>query len=216
MKKKVAIIDYELGNLFSVLQACRYVGLEGFITNDRTEINNADAIILPGVGAFGAAMEKLNKLELVEDLKDFSASDKPFLGICLGMQLLFSRSEEFGNHKGLDIIQGEIKKFSSSSNTIIKIPQVQWNTIDEIKENQWGNTILHGIPPSTFMYFVHSYYCKPNDPDKTLCTTTYGKEKYSSIVQQNNTIGIQFHPEKSGPYGLSIYENFSKMILNQN
>ena len=99
MKKKVAIIDYELGNLFSVLQACRYVGLEGFITNDRTEINNADAIILPGVGAFGAAMEKLNKLELVEDLKDFSASDKPFLGICLGMQLLFSRSEEFGNHK---------------------------------------------------------------------------------------------------------------------
>jgi imidazole glycerol-phosphate synthase subunit HisH len=212
MKKKVAIVDYELSNLFSVLQACRYVGLDAIITNEIDEIENADAIILPGVGAYGVAMEKLKKLNLVNTLVDVANSERPLLGICLGMQLLFSGSSEFGHNNGLDIIQGDILGFNSIENKLLKIPQIQWNSIIESNKKSWDKTIFQNIPNYTYMYFVHSYYCMPKAESQILSKTVYGGFEYVSAIQKENVIGVQFHPEKSAKYGLQIYENFANMI----
>lgn len=211
MSKKVVIIDYELGNLFSVLQACQHVGLNAVITNEIKLINGADAIILPGVGAYGVAMEKLIKLNLVNPLLDFAASGRPFLGICLGMQLLFSKSYEYGEHIGLNIIPGEIHSFRDT-NKLLKVPQIQWNSINQSRDRSWEESILSNIPDSTFMYFVHSYYCSPKTESNILSKTIYGSLEYTSAIQSKNIIGVQFHPEKSSKYGLEIYNNFLKMI----
>tara|TARA_B100000575_G_C23138318_1_gene661840 strand:- start:2881 stop:3522 length:642 start_codon:yes stop_codon:yes gene_type:complete len=212
MNKKVVIIDYELGNLFSVLQACQHVGLNAVITNEIKLINGADAIILPGVGAYGVAMEKLIKLNLVNPLLDFAASGRPFLGICLGMQLLFSKSYEYGEHIGLNIIPGEIHSFRNTNNKLLKVPQIQWNLITQFRNKSWEESILSNIPNSTFMYFVHSYYCSPKTKTNILSKTIYGGLEYTSAIQSKNIMGVQFHPEKSSKYGLEIYNNFSKMI----
>ncbi len=212
MNKKVVIIDYELGNLFSVLQACQHVGLNAVITNEVKLINGADAIILPGVGAYGVAMEKLIKLNLVNPLLDFAASGRPFLGICLGMQLLFSKSYEYGEHIGLNIIPGEIHSFRNTNNKLLKVPQIQWNLITQFRNKSWEESILSNIPNSTFMYFVHSYYCSPKTKTNILSKTIYGGLEYTSAIQSKNIMGVQFHPEKSSKYGLEIYNNFSKMI----
>ena len=212
MNKKVVIIDYELGNLFSVFQACRHVGLNAVITNDIKLINGADAIILPGVGAYGIAMEKLIKLNLVNPLLDFAASGRPFLGICLGMQLLFSKSYEYGEHIGLNIIPGEIHSFRDINNKSLKVPQIQWNSINHYSNKSWEESILSNIPNSTFMYFVHSYYCSPKTEINILSKTLYGGLEYASAIQSKNIMGVQFHPEKSSKYGLEVYTNFSKMI----
>ena len=212
MRKKVAIVDYELSNLFSVLQACRYIGLDAIITNKIDEIENADAIILPGVGAYGVAMEKLKKLNLVNKLVEVANSERPFLGICLGMQLLFSGSSEFGYYNGLNIIQGDILGFNSIKNKLLKIPQIQWNSITHSNKTSWDKTIFQNIPNYTFMYFVHSYYCMPKNESQILSKTVYGGLEYVSAIQAGNVIGVQFHPEKSAKYGLQIYENFAKMI----
>ena len=212
MRKKVAIVDYELSNLFSVLQACRYIGLDAIITNKIDEIENADAIILPGVGAFGVAMEKLKKLNLVNTLIEAANSERPFLGICLGMQLLFSGSSEFGYNNGLNIIQGDILGFKGIGEKPLKIPQIQWNSITYSNKTSWKNTIFQNIPNNTFMYFVHSYYCMPKNESQILSKTVYGEFEYASAVQSGSVIGVQFHPEKSDKYGLLVYENFAKMI----
>tara|TARA_Y100001970_G_C14233793_1_gene860496 strand:- start:1508 stop:2149 length:642 start_codon:yes stop_codon:yes gene_type:complete len=212
MNKKVVIIDYELGNLFSVLQACQHVGLNAVITNEIKLINGADAIILPGVGAYGVAMEKLIKLNLVNPLLDFASSGRPFLGICLGMQLLFSKSYEYGEHIGLNIIPGEIHSFRNTNNKLLKVPQIQWNLITQFRNKSWEESILSNIPNSTFMYFVHSYYCSPKTKTNILSKTIYGGLEYTSAIQSKNIMGVQFHPEKSSKYGLEIYNNFSKMI----
>lgn len=216
-KYQVAIIDYEMGNMFSVDHACKHVGLNSIITEDRNVIMNADAAILPGVGAFGNCMENLNKLDLISPIKDFVASGKPFLGICLGLQLLFTESEEFGHSKGLNLVEGNVVKFpaTDSNGKLLKVPQIGWNHIYEPKkENPWSNSILKDTSSKEFMYFVHSYYVKPSDEKNILTLTNYEGIEYCSGIKKNNITAFQFHPEKSGTEGIKIYRNWSSEIKN--
>ncbi len=207
---RIAIVDYQLGNLFSVQQACFYLGFEAVITSDASTLLSADYAILPGVGAFADAIHNMHNLDLVEPLRDYIASGRPFMGVCLGLQLLFSESEEFGITKGLNFIEGVVKRFPSHNieGGRLKIPQIAWNKIQETPNNQWMNTPLRSCKNDTFMYFVHSYYVQPNSDSVILSTTRYGGHNYCSSVIKNNIFACQFHPEKSGMYGLEIYRNF--------
>ncbi len=210
MNKRIAIIDYQLGNLFSVRQACLFLGFEAFTTSDPHDIEQADYLILPGVGAFADSMLNMKKLDLVEPIKDFVASGKPFMGICLGLQLLLTESEEFGNTQGLNLIEGEVKKFSNKDlkGGVLKVPQISWNQIHEGKENLWRETPLRSCKNGDFMYFVHSYFAQPTDKDVVLSLTNYGGHDYCSSIKKDNIFACQFHPEKSGQYGIKIYENW--------
>jgi len=212
MSKKVVIIDFQLGNLFSVHQACLNFRIDAVISSDKSIVLNADAIILPGVGAFGDAMNSLIKLDLVKPIQDFVSGGKPFMGVCLGLQLLFTESEEFGSHKGLNIIKGTVKKFPAfdSDHLKIRVPQIAWNQISQKKT--WSRTPLKGIREEEYMYFVHSYYVCPENTDDTLAETTYGGLQYCSAVSKNNIFATQFHPEKSAAEGLKIYKNWIEMI----
>lgn len=214
MKKNVVIIDYGLGNLFSIFQACEYVGLSPIISSNEVVIRNADALILPGVGAFGGAMQSLNDSNLIAPLLEFAQSGKPFLGICLGMQLLFTKSYEFGTHSGLNLIKGEIMKFPKCDQTgnINIIPQIQWNQIYNCKNGNWEKSALKNTKDGEFMYFVHSYYAVPENESNSLSKTIYSGIEYCSSVIHDNITGIQFHPEKSGKLGLLIYKNWSETI----
>jgi len=206
--KQVVIIDYGLGNLFSVNQACQKVGLNVKISNLKKEIKNADAIILPGVGAFIEAMNNLEKMDIVNTIKESVENGKPFFGICLGMQLIFSKSEEFGSGNGLDLISGVIKKFPTILNEqSLKVPQISWNKIYTFK-NKWTNTPLHNINDHEFMYFVHSYYAEPLLDESILTHTNYNGIEYCSAVIKDNIFATQFHPEKSAEEGIKIYKNW--------
>ena len=213
----VVIVDSEAGNLFSVQHACKIVGLNPVITNKPEDIRKADALILPGVGAFGDAMKNLRKLDLVQPLREFAASGRPFMGICLGMQILFSKSEEFGNHEGLNLIDGNVVKFPSVNDTgsKIKVPQIGWNQIFyplEV-ENAWDGTPLEQIINGEFMYFVHSYYACPLNSENGLAVTEYEGLKYCSAVIKENIFATQFHPEKSAIEGIKIYRNWANTII---
>jgi glutamine amidotransferase len=212
--KKVAVVDYGLGNLFSINQACHHVGLNPVITTDETEILNADALILPGVGAFGNAMEYLNQSGLIGAIHTFVQTGKPFMGICLGMQLLFSESEEFGIHKGLDLIKGKIVRFPvvDQQQQPLKVPQIQWNTIAPGERSTWMASPLKHIPEHAYMHFVHSYYAIPQDRHTVLSYSEYGGVRYASAVMHNNIVAFQYHPEKSGHYGLMIYKTWADSI----
>ena len=205
---KVAIIDYEMCNLFSVNHACLNEGLTPIITRDPKKIDEADAVILPGVGAFGDAMKNLREHNLV-DVLERSCRTKPFMGICLGLQLLFDESHEFGHHNGLGIISGCVKKFPSQKDgSRIKVPQIGWNKISF----PMNEPIFDGIPKNSFFYFIHSYYVNPNNDNDLLASTNYEKIEYCSAVKNDNIIAFQFHPEKSGELGLNIYKNWKKKI----
>lgn len=217
MSRKIAIIDYGLGNLFSIKQACEYVGLESVITADVSEIENSDALILPGVGAFADAMDSLRENSLIDPILNFIKSKRPFMGICLGMQLLFSESEEFGDHKGLDLIKGRIRKFPFhyKSGESLKVPQIQWNQIYKNSNELWQESPLVNIEEGAYMQFVHSFYAEPESNDIVSSFTEYGGIKYASSIIQDNVIGIQFHPEKSGLEGLKIYKSWANFIKNK-
>ena len=206
----ILIIDYNLGNIFSVQNACKHNGINTIVSNDKKDIESADAIILPGVGAFGDAMDNMRKLDLIEPIKDFIHSKKPFMGVCLGMQLLFTESEEFGNHKGLDIIKGQIKKFPNigSSKNKIKVPQVGWNKLITDKNTNWINSPLSTLNNDSFMYFVHSYFACPEDESVILSKTVYEDITYCSSILKENIFATQFHPEKSAETGVNIYANW--------
>jgi glutamine amidotransferase len=211
----VAIIDYGLGNLYSILQACAYVDLPATITSDLKGIENSDAIILPGVGAFSQAMQALSDLSLIDALIRFCASEKPLLGICLGMQLLFTESEEFGRTSGLNIIAGKVIKLQNPNTDfeIFKIPHIGWSQIHPPQNGfSWEKTILQGIIPGKSMYFVHSYFCRPDDQSFLLSSTNYNDLIFCSAVNTKNIYAVQFHPERSGLLGLKIFENFKKLI----
>lgn len=213
MKKKVSIIDYGLGNLFSVKQACETVGLDALITASPEDILTSDMLVLPGVGAYGIAMENLEKAQLIPALKAFVATGKPFVGICLGMQLMLTESVEFGQHKGLNLIPGRTKKFEAKSidNESFAVPQIQWNQLNKSK-NVDKNHFFNFLNNGDYMYFVHSYYCVPEVKSTIVTTTSYAGEEYPSIIQYKNCIGIQFHPEKSGLNGINIYEKLKQLI----
>ncbi len=209
-KDKVVIIDYGMGNLFSVKLACEKVGLDVLISSDKAEILKASALILPGVGAFGDAMNNLKKLNLDSAIKEFIDSGKPFLGICLGMQLLMTQSEEFGVHDGLDIIKGKVVKISSLED---KVPQVGWNKILKVSSSKdWQDTLLSGLSEGDYMYFVHSFYVLPSDKEVILSETNYAGLDYCSSLQSKNVFACQFHPEKSGEKGLIIYKNLVDLL----
>jgi len=214
-RKKVAIIDYELSNLFSVKHACEHVGLDAEITSNVKDLLDVDGIILPGVGAFGDAMKNLNKHNLVPAIKEFVESGKPFMGVCLGMQLIFSESNEFGVHKGLNLIEGGVKKFPNKiGKHLLKVPQIGWNRINtpDNAKSIWEGTCLRDVKGGQFMYFVHSYYVVPKDNKNILAKTNYEGVEYASAVLKNNIFAVQFHPEKSAEEGLKIYKRFSESI----
>ena len=202
----IAIIDYGMGNLRSVFKAFEVLGHSAKVTNDIDEITNSYGCVLPGVGAFGKCMENLNSFNLIEPIKEAIKSNKPFLGICLGLQLLFEESEESPGIEGLSIIKGSVKKFPNFSDIELKVPHMGWNQIDIIKQN----TILNDIPNRSWFYFVHSYYPVPEEDEVSSITTDYGV-KFTSAVQKDNLFACQFHPEKSSTLGLKILENFALM-----
>jgi len=210
MSKKVVIIDYHLGNLFSVQQACNHLGADAKISSDKNELLAADYAILPGVGAFGDAMETLHELDLVNPIHDFIQQGKPFMGVCLGLQLLFSESEEFGNHKGLNVIEGVTRRFPAKNQDggLLKVPQIEWNQVNTYNGNNWKNSPLQKCNDGDYMYFVHSYYVIPENTKYILSTTTYGGLTYCSSVANGNIFACQFHPERSGEHGLDIYRSF--------
>lgn len=211
----VVIIDYGRGNLFSVKQACEKVGLSAIITNDRHQVERANGIILPGVGAFGDAMDALNSLDLVSVIQDKIEAQTPFMGICLGFQLLFTESYEFGRNKGLNVVDGIVTRFENqnSDNSILKVPHVQWNTIEPPhKDCQWTDTAFRAILPGSYFYFVHSFYVKPVDEALILSTTSYGDQTFCSSIQRATLFGCQFHPERSGEAGIAVYRNFGRTV----
>lgn len=206
--KRVIIIDYKLGNLFSVKQACDTVGINSKISSDLEEINSAEGIILPGVGAFNEAMNNLNRLGISNILKKRVNDGIPLFGICLGLQLLFTKSEEFGTGLGLDLIHGTIKRFPNFFNEKkLKVPHVAWNTIIEDKI-EWKTTPFSDLKNDQYMYFVHSYYVNPFSNSFILSKTNYDGKSFCSSVIKNNIFATQFHPEKSGENGLLIYKNW--------
>lgn len=216
--RSVGIIDYDAGNLFSVEHACKSVGVSPIIISHPEDIRQADALILPGVGAFGDAMKNLHKMDLVNPLREFVASGKPFMGICLGMQLLFSRSEEFGEHEGLNLIDGDVLKFPSfnASRQKNRIPQIGWNQITCSSQagHSWRHTPLEQIANGEFMYFIHSFYAKPRNSENVLAVTEYGGLNYCSAVIKENIFATQFHPEKSAVEGIKIYRYWANKIID--
>ncbi|HTR82157.1 MAG TPA: imidazole glycerol phosphate synthase subunit HisH [Bacteroidota bacterium] len=197
----IGIIDYKLNNLRSVQKAFERVGVSAFISSDAQELSAADKLVLPGVGAFGAAMENIKSLGLLALIQRHAVEGKPLLGICLGMQLLFSRSSENGMHDGLGLIKGEVRLFPKS----VKIPHIGWNQMEFKQQSK----ILNSVVNKSFVYFVHSYFADPLE-NVTLTTTEYGFP-FTSVVGKGNIYGIQFHPEKSQVAGLQMLKNFSEM-----
>lgn len=223
----VAVVDYGVGNLFSVMQACRQAGLRPLITDDRDAIWGADAVILPGIGAFGDAMAALERRDLVGVLRDVAASDKWLVGICLGMQLLMSESYEFGRHRGLGVLEGLVTRLTpaADSERRLKVPQVGWNRIWKRRTGKpgpgtaagdpWADTPLAGVEDGAFMYFVHSFHVTPANPGVVVATTPFGEGEYCSAYQQGTVFGCQFHPERSGPVGLRMYEALARLLSNR-
>jgi glutamine amidotransferase len=215
---RVAIVDFGLGNLYSVQRACVHAGLQASITSDRREVSSAHAVLLPGVGAFGDAMSTLRRLDLVAPLREAAARGTPMLGICLGVQLLMSRSEEFGAHEGLDILKGTVQRFNGprEGDRHLKVPQIGWNGIFRApgasRSDPWQGTPLEGQAEGEPMYFVHSYCVKPDESDVILSSTRYGQIEYCSGLRRGNLFAFQFHPERSGREGLKIYHAWARLV----
>lgn len=200
----IAIIDYDAGNLRSVEKALEALGSRAVITRNRDEILGADRVILPGVGAFGDAMEKLHQYELVDTIRQAAASGKPFLGICLGLQLLFESSEESPGVEGLSVLPGKILRIPDHPG--LKIPHMGWNSLSVTP----GARLFRGIENGAYVYFVHSYYCKAGDESIVAATTEYSTHIHAA-VERGNVFACQFHPEKSGSVGLQILKNFIEL-----
>lgn len=211
-----AIVDYGMGNLFSVKQACERAGLRALLTSAPDAVKAADAVILPGVGAFGDAMAALERQGLVGALKETAEAGKPLMGICLGMQLLMSSSDEFGRHQGLDLIAGDVVRFTAprEAGASFKVPHVGWNRVFPGPVASWRASALAGLTEGAFMYFVHSYYARPENPNVVLALSRYGHIEFCSSLRQRNIFACQFHPERSGPAGLQIYRTFAAQVQN--
>ena len=200
----IAIIDYGAGNIQSVYKALKYVGCDCIVTNDKDEIMKADGAILPGVGSFGNSMDNMNKNGITETVREFINTKKPFLGICLGLQLLFPESEESPGVKGIDIFKGTVTKIPDGEG--LKIPHMGWNSIKLLKKDG----IFKGIKDNSYVYFVHSYYLNAENKDIVAAQTEYGVT-IDAAVSYENVTATQFHPEKSGEVGLQMLRNFAEM-----
>ncbi len=212
----VSVVDYGLGNIFSVINALQQIGAHPKLIRSPEEVLNAHCIILPGVGSYEEGMRHLKERNLAQALVSYAQSGRPLLGICLGMQLLMTKSYEFGEHQGLNIIEGEVLPFAeveSLRNQGCKIPHVGWSAIREVKEEE--GTILASLPQNAEAYFIHSYYVKPHYSENQLALTYYYGHKFCSVVRKGNTYGCQFHPEKSGQAGLNILRAFLNLKTKQ-
>jgi len=207
---KIAVIDYGIGNVRSILGAFENQGADVLLTNNKDEILKSDGLVLPGVGAFSHGMENLISYGLVDVIKEYATLDRPLMGICLGMQLLFEESEEFGKTEGLGLILGKVVELPTKDNQNEKLPHVSWNELNSNKV-PWKNTILADTEEGSDMYFVHSFVARPRDSYNILSLTEYSNYHFCSSVKKGNIYGCQFHPEKSGPTGLKIINNFIRM-----
>ncbi|HWU41998.1 MAG TPA: imidazole glycerol phosphate synthase subunit HisH [Bdellovibrio sp.] len=207
--KQVVIVDYGLGNIFSIRQALEAVGCEPLVSNNVQHLREADGILLPGVGAFGDAVGKLNEYKLRDVLKDEVSKGKPFLGVCLGLQLLMTKSFEFGEHEGLNIIPGTVNRFpETSEGHELNVPFIGWNHWNKVKEDQ----SIDGIEDHSKLFLVHSFYVKPDVEADVIATSSYQGFRYPVILRRGKVLGVQGHPEKSGPDGLKIYSNWLKSL----
>ncbi len=207
----IAVIDYGMGNLRSVQKGFEKMGFDAEVVRDPGSIQKASALVLPGVGAFKDCMHNLKELQLIDPIVEQINAGKPYLGICLGMHILFTESEEFGLHKGLDLIPGKVVRFKFESENKgvsdpLKIPHMGWNTIRKVK----APPILEDVPDLSHLYFIHSYYVVPEDPEVIATSTNYGID-FTSMIWKGNIFAMQFHPEKSQKIGLSILKRFAIM-----
>ncbi len=198
----VFIADYGAGNLRSVLKAFDYLGVKAIVSSDPAKLAGYKKVILPGVGAFGSAIKSLDASGFTEAISEHVDKGGQLLGICLGMQLLLTESEEMGQHKGMDLIAGKVVHFRSETD---KIPQIGWNSVDQQKES----ILFRGIEDHTFFYFVHSYYCEPENHDSVAATTWFAGKNFCSAIEKNGIFAVQFHPEKSSDAGLQVLKNFA-------
>ncbi len=210
---KITLVDYGIGNILSVQRAFEYCGAQVILSDNPQDIINSDYLVLPGVGAFADGMKGLAERGLIEAILDFASKERPFLGICLGMQMMLGRSEEFGIHEGLGLIPGSVVRIPDQDVHGVrhKIPHIGWNSLElpDKKEN-WGGTILEGIEAGEAVYFVHSFTAVPVNLCNRLADTYYNGQIISAAVQSGYLYGCQFHPEKSGVTGLKIINNFMK------
>ncbi len=206
---KIAVIDYDMGNLHSACKGLEKAGAIPTVTDLAKELATADAVVLPGVGSFDPAMQHLRARDLESPIKEIIASGKPFLGICLGLQILFDSSEE-GQEKGLGIIPGQVKRFVKEPN--ITIPHMGWNALEYTQPNLplWQN-----LPEFSQVYFVHSYYVEPLNNNINAATVTHGTQTVTAAIAQDNLMAVQFHPEKSSDHGLQILSNFVKLVQSR-
>jgi glutamine amidotransferase len=203
MPPKIIIVDYGAGNLRSVARAVAHAGFEPDVTSDPRAVADADALIVPGVGAAADTMRNLRESGMVEPVREYIASGKPFFGVCMGQQALLSFSEEGGEHECLGIIPGRVKKLPGGQ----KVPHMGWNTVAQ----RIDHPIFEGIPDESYFYFVHSYAPHPDDDAVVIGETTYG-DPFASVLARDNIVATQFHPEKSGEMGLKMYANFLKSV----
>jgi len=211
MKKAIVIIDYGIGNVQSIQNVLNKFDVDTVLTKVKSKILQADGVILPGVGAFKKAMHQLEKNGLTKVINEYVLTKKPLLGVCLGMQLLFESSEEFGVTKGLGLIKGKVEKFPPNIDG--KLPHISWNIIKP-KSIDWQDTIFKNVSDKDSFYFVHSYICRPDSKIVILSTTEYGGLDFCSGIKMNNIYGCQFHPEKSAESGIAVISNFVEIINN--
>ncbi len=207
----VAIINYGMNNLYSVQNAFKNIGIKSVITDDHDKILKSKMAVLPGVGAFGEAIKNIKKKKLDKTIYKFIESGKPFFGICLGMQLLFEQSEEFGISEGLNIFEGNVIKFESSLRRKLIVPHVGWNKIS-FNNSNYPNSVMRNNKNNDFMYFVHSFYVVPKCKDIELTSTIYQDKRYCSAITKENITAFQFHPEKSGDAGMKIFFEIKKLL----
>ena len=202
----IAVVNHGVGNVRSVVSALQRLGEDAVLSADPSEVEKADGAILPGVGAFAAAMESLQRTGLDDVLRKLAGAGRPILGICLGLQLFFSESEEHGIHPGLGLLKGGVRRFASA----LKVPHMGWNEVNQKN----ASPLFDGITDGSFFYFAHSYYVEPEDTSIVMGVTDYNGD-FASAVGSGRVLGVQFHPEKSGPGGLEILANFSRICKEQ-
>ena len=204
---RVAIVDYGIGNVRSIENAFRAQGAETLLTSDSGAILSSDGLVLPGVGAFGSGMRRLRERNLISTIQKFADTTKPVMGICLGMQMMLEKSDEFGEHIGLELIEGSVKKIPVDSGGAQKLPHVGWNQLIEPEAGRWDGSVMNGAEDGCF-YFVHSYCAYPSSQSEILANSRYGEIVFCAAIRRGNIYGFQFHPEKSGDKGLLIIKNF--------
>mgnify|MGYP001610396748 CR=1 FL=1 len=210
-KPTIAIVDYGVGNLYSLIGAFKFFGVDPVVTEDAKTLEEADGVVIPGVGSFEAGMKGLQLRGLVDTVKKIAKNNKPMLGICLGAQLMLSEGHEFGIFEGLGIMKGKVSHFPPLAGNE-KVPQVGWNTMAPPENNAWAESILHSHQDSDQVYFVHSYILEPESEENILAFSTYGGHRFCSAIKRGNIYGFQFHPEKSGAAGLKLIDNFITLV----